>query len=146
MSDDWKVQASYRFGEGDLLNVRGDGAGDLKSQLENLVAVDAIETVVTVGQLVRGVTAAAPILQTPEALIPPTNVSPLDAYRNAPATPVEPAPAAVAPQAPAMGAKPRCVHGEREYVSKVGTKGPWQAWMCPAKKDDPTKCEPQWIR
>jgi hypothetical protein len=55
---------------------------------------------------------------------------------------------ATAAPAAANGAPPapQCAHGERQFKSGQGAKGPWKAWMCAAAKGDPTKCEPQWIR
>lgn len=35
---------------------------------------------------------------------------------------------------------PECEHGERTWVDK----GAWRAWMCPAERDDPSKCDPIW--
>ena len=40
----------------------------------------------------------------------------------------------------------QCKHGAMQFRSGTGAKGAWQAWMCPAKKGDPTQCEPVWIR
>jgi hypothetical protein len=37
-----------------------------------------------------------------------------------------------------------CEHGERDWVTGRSGKGPWQAWMCPADKNDPSKCDPLW--
>jgi hypothetical protein len=37
-----------------------------------------------------------------------------------------------------------CEHGERTWVTGRSGKGPWQAWMCPADKNDPSKCDPLW--
>jgi hypothetical protein len=37
-----------------------------------------------------------------------------------------------------------CEHGERTWVTGRSGKGPWQAWMCPADKNDRTKCDPLW--
>lgn len=37
-----------------------------------------------------------------------------------------------------------CEHGERTWVTGRSGKGPWQAYMCPADKNDPTKCDPLW--
>lgn len=33
-----------------------------------------------------------------------------------------------------------CEHGERTWVDK----GSWRAWMCPADRNDPSKCDPLW--
>lgn len=39
---------------------------------------------------------------------------------------------------------PECDHGVRNWVTGRSAKGPWQAWMCPAEKNDRTKCDPIW--
>lgn len=46
---------------------------------------------------------------------------------------------------PSTGAK-TCKHGEMKFVSKVGEKGPWKAWMCPSPKGTEDQCSPQFIR
>lgn len=43
-------------------------------------------------------------------------------------------------------AGPRCDHGDRVWVTGSSAKGPWKAWMCPAEKNDPTKCKPEWVK
>ena len=43
------------------------------------------------------------------------------------------------------GPAPQCQHGARVFKSGNGKKGPWSAWMCPARQGDPSRCEPQWI-
>jgi hypothetical protein len=58
-------------------------------------------------------------------------------------------PAAAA--APAVGAAPACYHGTKEFISGITKSGknagkPWKAWACPADRDDPSKCEKDWIR
>ena len=39
---------------------------------------------------------------------------------------------------------PECDHGVRNWVTGRSAKGPWQAWMCPAEKNDRSKCDPIW--
>lgn len=41
---------------------------------------------------------------------------------------------------------PMCDHGDRVWVTGSSAKGPWKAWMCPAEKNDPTKCKPEWVK
>lgn len=54
---------------------------------------------------------------------------------------------APAPALPSAAA-PQCQHGTKEYISGTSQKTgkPWKAWACPARRDDPTKCEKEWIR
>lgn len=64
-----------------------------------------------------------------------------------PVPPMLPAAAA----GPAVGAAPACYHGTKEFISGVTKSGKnagktWKAWACPADRDDPTKCEKEWIR
>ena len=59
------------------------------------------------------------------------------------------APAAAPSAAPAAFANatvPQCQHGAKTAKSGSSGKGPWKAWMCPAKKGDPTQCSPDWIQ
>lgn len=44
------------------------------------------------------------------------------------------------------GVAPTCQHGQKQHKSGVSAKGPWQAWACPARSSDPTRCEFEWIR
>lgn len=71
-----------------------------------------------------------------------------------PVPPMQPAapqlPAAAAP-APLQIVAPQCHHGVKEFISGITKSGknagkPWKAWACPADRDDPTKCEKEWIR
>lgn len=54
-----------------------------------------------------------------------------------------------APQVPAAaGGAPGCQHGTKEFISGISPKNgkEWKAWACPARREDPTKCEKEWIR
>jgi hypothetical protein len=75
------------------------------------------------------------------------------AWGQPPVPPLQPSapqlPAAAA--APAVGAAPACHHGTKEFISGITKSGknagkPWKAWACPADRDDPSKCEKDWIR
>lgn len=56
-------------------------------------------------------------------------------------------PVQAAPQMPAAAA-PTCHHGTKVYISGTSAKNGkfWQAWACPADRNDPSKCEKEWIR
>lgn len=140
MSDEqWKVQASYKHGDlqQHMLNVRGENAADLKTQLSDLSTYDVLGDVVSTGLTLGALTSVVPLAQQEQAAPAPVPPAPsADPWATA-----TPAP----PPAPAS-ATPSCVHGPRQYKSGAGAKGPWQGWMCPAQRNDPTKCEPQWIR
>ena len=70
------------------------------------------------------------------------NVAQTPAPVQAQAT-VQPAPAA--PAAFTEATVPQCQHGTKVAKGGTSAKGPWKAWMCPAHKDDPTRCKPEWI-
>ncbi len=55
------------------------------------------------------------------------------------------APAPQAPAGPVGGSNPTCIHGARVFKQGNGSKGPWQAWMCPTKQGTPDQCKPDWI-
>lgn len=84
---------------------------------------------------------------------PGAPVAPPAAPASAPA-PAQPAPPssgwgqpATAPQQAIQDA-PHCPHGVRVFKSGVSkTNGrPWQAWMCPAPKNTPGACQPEWVK
>lgn len=57
--------------------------------------------------------------------------------------------AAPTPSAPAAftnASVPQCQHGPKTAKTGSSGKGPWKAWMCPAKKGDPTQCSPDWVQ
>lgn len=58
---------------------------------------------------------------------------------------------AAAQQAAVPGPAPFCPHGQREFITGITKSGKnagrtWRAWACPADRDDPTKCDKEWIR
>ena len=57
-----------------------------------------------------------------------------------------PASAPAAPSAFTNASIPQCQHGPKTAKTGSTAKGPWKAWMCPAKKGDPTQCSPEWIQ
>lgn len=46
------------------------------------------------------------------------------------------------PHATPGQAAPACIHGMRSYKSGGSGNRMWAAYMCPARKDDPSKCKP----
>lgn len=136
MSENWGVQASYRFGtnQQSMLNVRAEDADTLKIQLDGLAY----------GEVISSLTHLDQVLQAGTALTPVTSAA-------APAPPVIPqqTPAQVQAQALAnyqQTAAPQCPHGTRVHRTGVGAKGPWSAYFCPTPKGTPGQCEPQWDR
>ncbi|GAB4584449.1 hypothetical protein [Nocardia sp. IFM 10818] len=53
-----------------------------------------------------------------------------------------------APQESAPGGESRqCQHGEMQFKSGVGKNGkPWKAFMCPAPRNAPDQCSPEFLR
>lgn len=81
-----------------------------------------------------------------------------DPWGNPPVPPFQPA---AAPQLPAAaaappfqpqqqaGSAPVCQHGPKEYITGTSKNPPyreWKAWACRADRNDPSKCEKEWIR
>lgn len=66
----------------------------------------------------------------------------------APAQPAPPSSGWGTPAAPVDNGAPTCPHGVRVFKSGVSkTNGrPWQAWMCPAPKNTPGSCQPEWVK
>lgn len=93
---------------------------------------------------------AAPNQQAQQQFIPPGQPQPPQGWPQVP-PPGQQAPQQQGwqPSAPQQGAPsgaPMCAHGERNYVTGNGAKGPWKAWMCPTPKGTPGKCDPEWIK
>ena len=51
-----------------------------------------------------------------------------------------------APAAFTNASVPQCQHGAKTPKTGSSGKGPWKAWMCPAPKNDPSQCKPEWIQ
>ena len=39
----------------------------------------------------------------------------------------------------------QCIHGERNYRTGSGARGPWAAHFCSLPKDTPGVCKPEWV-
>lgn len=130
--DGTKVQVNFRAGE-DLINVYGQDEADV---LVGLTTVQNVAGVIAeTGALLRGASAAGALTQPQQA-----------APQHAPqATPTQPAPAPQAAPAAGNGVH-QCLHGARQFKSGNGARGPWAAWFCPTDKNDPNKCEPEWVK
>jgi len=65
-----------------------------------------------------------------------------------PAAPVSSGGFAPAPAKPQVveGQTPECKHGQMQFRTGNGAKGPWKAWMCAAPKGAPDKCDAIWVR
>jgi hypothetical protein len=117
MSEEWKLQVSYKTPGGDMINIRANTADELSVLLEGIG--DYSTQVAAVQRMVVGAYNAAP-LGTPPSM-PST----------APAPSSMPAPVAPPSATPTSG--PTCLHGARKYKSGVSSKtgNPYAMWVCP---------------
>jgi hypothetical protein len=118
MSEDYKVQASYKFGAYDqyMLNLRGDSV----SEVEALASALNLQVLTDLGASLKAVDAAAPVT----AGVP-----------TAPAPTTAPAPAAP----PASGRQ--CQHGPRTRYQGSSARGAYVAWFCSLPKGHPDQCK-----
>ena len=122
MADNTAFQANFKLADGTLINVYADDAAKFEQQLGAVQDLAALIHSVS-GSL--GSAAAATVKK---------------AFPGA--TPV----AAPAPAPAADSGTPQCKHGSMVYKEGVSQRGPWRAWMCPAPKGAPDKCEASFIR
>ena len=117
MSEEWKLQVSYKTPGGDMINIRANTADELSVLLEGIG--DYSTQVAAVQRLVVGAYNAAPLGTA--SSIPST----------APAPSSMPAPVAPPSATPTSG--PTCTHGARKYKSGVSSKtgNPYAMWVCP---------------
>lgn len=125
LSENWKLQVSYKTPSGDLINVRGDSAEELSVNLESIG--DYATQIASVGKLIAGAHVASP-LSTPsftqeQAPTPPSNTS-------------------WAPPASATSG-PTCQHGQRVHKSGVAKASgkPYSMWVCPLPQGH-DQCKP----
>jgi hypothetical protein len=128
MSEEWKLQVSYKTPGGDMINIRANTADELSVLLEGIG--DYSTQVAAVQRMVVGAYNAAP-LGTPPSM-PST----------APAPSSMPAPVAPPSATPTSG--PVCIHGARKYRSGVSAKTgqPYAFWACPTPQGTPDQCKP----
>lgn len=129
MSDNFGVQASYKFGRNiqHMLNVRGSDGSELTTQLDS---VD-LQKVVDFGASLEAVENAGQLTQPAAPTAAPQGAAPA-------------APAAPAPSAP-QGDGMVCKHGPRKRYDGVKKNGePYTAYFCPTAKGHPDQCAPVW--
>ena len=119
MSEDWKLQVSYKTSTGDMINIRAHTADELSVLLENI------------GDY------ATQIAATQRQIAQANTIAPLSTSSSIAST--EPAPSSMPPQAqvptattPSQGS-PMCAHGPRKYKSGISSKTgkPYAMWVCP---------------
>lgn len=131
MSEDFKVQASIKDYDGDMVNFRANSTEELKAEFAGF----PYEEYASAKSQLRALSAIQPML---------------------PSAPQEPAPQQYQQQGtpppqqfagpPPQGQVHTCAHGVRVYKNGQGSKGPWQAWMCALPRGSAGACEPEWIR
>ena len=120
MSEDWKLQVSYKSSNGDLINVRANTADELSVLLEGIG--DYATQIEATRRTLSGVSVAAPLSTSSStgSTMPPQSSQP---------------PQAQAPSstAPATQGGPTCQHGPRKYKSGISSKtgNPYAMWVCP---------------
>ena len=120
-NENTKFQINYKLADGTLINLYATDVKDLETGLTDLSMVAALIKS-TSSELSGGNATAAAV----------TNIQ---AAFNA--TPV----AASSDHLPKM-----CRHGQMNFRSGVGEKGPWQGFMCAAPKGALDTCETIWVR
>lgn len=121
-NENTKFQINYKLADGTLINLYATDVKDLETGLTDLAMVATMIKSTSV-ELSGGVTTTA--VQNIQASFA--------------ATPV----AASSDHLPKM-----CRHGQMNFRSGVGEKGPWQGFMCAGPKELPKseKCDTIWIR
>ena len=117
MSEEWKLQVSYKTPGGDMINIRANTADELSVLLEGIG--DYSTQVAAVQRLVVGA----------------YNAAPLGTASSIPSTAPTPSsmPAPVAPPSATPTSGPTCLHGARKYKAGVSSKtgNPYEMWVCP---------------
>lgn len=161
MSDDFRFQASVKVPHGpdnyrdSMINVRGNSAAEFAADLTWLeqnaatvaAALQAIHASVNVQAGFPGSTNVQPAAvqeNHPQAPAPQQSWSNQGSGASAPAPAAQYAPGQQSAPQQQAGPVPYCAHGPMQRKTGTSAKGPWGAYFCPTKKDDPTKCEPIW--
>lgn len=115
MSEEWKLQVSYKTPSGDMINIRANTSDELSVLLEGVG--DYATQIASVQKLVLGAYNAIP-LSTPsitQSIEQPQYSAPTQAG-----------------EAPGTSA-PTCQHGARKYKAGVSSKTgkPYAMWVCP---------------
>lgn len=115
MSEDWKLQVSYKIPGDAMINVRANTADELSILLEGIG--DFATQISSVQKLVMSAGVVAP-LSTQATTI---NTAPLQPSMQTP------------PPPPSSTSGPTCQHGPRKYKSGVSSKtgNPYAMWVCP---------------
>ena len=112
-----KFQVNYKLPDGTLVNLYATDIRDLETGLTDLSMVAALIT--STADQFHGSRPAASVSSA--------------------------APVAAKPQV-VEGQTPECKHGQMQFRTGNGARGPWKAWMCAAPKGAPDKCDAIWVR
>lgn len=131
----WVVQVSPRIGN-TLVNLRAE----TPDQMENLLTwvANNATNIANVEELLGAQATIAQVMPGSQNVQPSSQPS----WGGQGSGAATPPPA----QQQTQGPGPVCAHGPMEWKTGTSAKGPWKAWMCPAGKNDPYKCDPQWVR
>jgi hypothetical protein len=123
-NENTKFQINYKLADGTLINLYASDVKELETGLTDLAMV-ATMIKSTAVELSGGVTATATAVQNIQAQF---NATPVAASSD-----------------PSVK---MCRHGQMNFRSGVGEKGPWQGFMCAGPKELPKseKCDTIWIR
>ena len=132
MSEDWKLQVSYKLASGDLINIRAGSADELSVLLENI------------GDYATQIHATQKLLGQAGALAPLSTGGSTTATTPPPYSQPPQANTPPASQAPGATSGPVCVHGPRKYKSGISSKtgNPYAMWVCPQPQTAPDQCKP----
>lgn len=126
MADNTAFQANFKLADGTLINIYADDAAKFEAQL------GSVQDLATLIHSVSSTLGSAGPASTIKKAFPGARpVHPLDDRANPPAQSTD---------------GQSCKHGPMVYKEGVSAKGPWRAWMCSAPKNDPSKCEPSFLR
>lgn len=132
MTDDYKLQASLKFGPGGIgmLNVRAGDEEEFERAITNVVGAVAPLAVLT-----EAINTEFPAVAAVASAFQGTQVVP-NTYSHGPggSGPVT--------TGLGQGAAQTCQHGQMLW--KEGAD--WKGWFCPAQKTDPSKCKARYVR
>jgi hypothetical protein len=119
-SENTKFQVNFKSPDGTLINLYAASKEELEALLTT--AQDFAPLIGSVSQSLGGSTATAPVRNS----VPAANNTKANTITE--------------------GQAPTCAHGAMTFREGVSAKGPWKAWMCPAPKGAPNKCDAIFVR
>lgn len=126
MTEEWKLQVSYKTGTGDMINIRANTADELSVLLEGIG--DYATQIASTNKMIGAAYSVLPLSTTNST----TSIKP---PLSSPPSPVSEASGTAAPT---------CKHGARIWrsgVSKTSGK-PYAFWACPSPQGTPDQCKP----